>query len=224
METVHIYLIPGLAANTKIFEHLSFPSNYIIHYLEWLDPFKNESLMHYAGRLSKQIIHPNPILIGVSMGGIIAQELTTLVSAKKTIIISSVKSKNEFSPLLKFSKKIKLYTILPFIINHFFESFIRLYFGKKSTKHLNLYNYYLTKRHQNYLKWALKTVVNWDRNEVDSTVIHIHGNKDEIFPIKFIKNCNIVNNGTHVMIVNKAKTLSSLIQKVIENEDRIDNN
>lgn len=219
METVHIYLIPGLAANSKIFEHLSFPSNHSIHYLEWLDPYKNESLTHYAGRLSKQIIHPNPILIGVSMGGIIAQELTTLVNARKTIIISSVKSKNEFSPLLKFSKKIKLYKILPFVINQFMEPFIKLYFGKKSVKHLNLYNYYITKRDQNYLKWAIEEVINWERVDINPSVIHIHGNKDEIFPIKYIKNCNIVHNGTHVMVINKAKTLSNLIQKVIENED-----
>lgn len=219
METVHLYFMPGMAANSKIFEHLEFPETYQLHYLEWLDPLKNESLLEYSTRVSQLITHENPILIGVSFGGILVQEIKKLINVRKTIIISSVKSKNEFSTFLKISNYLRLYKIIPPIINHLLEPSLKFYFGKKSAKHLYLYNYFLTKRDDNYLNWALKTVATWDRSLIDKQVYHIHGNKDEIFSIKYIKNCNIVQNGTHIMIINKAKTLSKIIQDVIENEN-----
>ena len=37
--------------------------------------------------------------------------------------------------------------------------------------------------------------------------------KDEIFPIKNIKNSIIVKNGTHIMILNKAKTISKILER-----------
>ena len=62
----------------------------------------------------------------------------------------------------------------------------------------------------------MSNVLNWKRENADLEIVHIHGNKDEIFPIKYIKNCIIVDQGTHVMILNKAKTISQLIQQNIE--------
>lgn len=224
METIPIYLMPGMAANSKIFENLSFPAHYQLHYLEWLDPIKNETLPNYIKRLSSQITHENPVLIGVSMGGIIVQELKNLINTRRVIIISSIKSKNEFSPTLKFLNTLKVYKIIPFLINNFIEPSVKLYYGKKAHKYLNLYNYYLTKRDKNYLNWALQTVAYWNRVTVDDEIYHIQGSKDEIFPVKYIKNCKIVPNGTHIMIINKAKTLSKLLIEIIENEDRINLN
>jgi hypothetical protein len=78
---------------------------------------------------------------------------------------------------------------------------------------------YLTKRDYNYLKWSLDNVLNWNREIPDPEIVHIHGNKDEVFPIKYIKNCIIVENGRHIMVLNKAKTISKLIQQNIESNE-----
>ena len=48
---------------------------------------------------------------------------------------------------------------------------------------------------------------------VDHHLIHIHGEKDEVFPSKHIKNSIEIKNGTHVMILNKAKTISKILEK-----------
>ena len=42
-DNLSIYLMPGMAASPKIFEHLQFPSNYRVHLLDWITPEKNES-------------------------------------------------------------------------------------------------------------------------------------------------------------------------------------
>ena len=86
----HLYFVSGMAANSKIFERMSFPSDkFETHYLDWILPLsKKESLENYAARLCEKIIHPHPILIGVSFGGVVVQEMSKIIPTEKTILIS----------------------------------------------------------------------------------------------------------------------------------------
>jgi len=52
----HLYLMPGMAANSSIFEHISLPkSTYTVHYLEWFLPEQNETIQAYALRMCSHI-------------------------------------------------------------------------------------------------------------------------------------------------------------------------
>ena len=44
-------------------------------------------------------------------------------------------------------------------------------------------------RDKDYLDWSIEQIVNWSRVEIDTEVVHIHGDIDEVFPIKYMKNC-----------------------------------
>lgn len=78
----HIYLIPGMGANTKIFEYIKLPENdYVMHFIEWELPERKESLSDYAFRMTKKITHEKPILFGVSFGGILVQEMSKFVQS-----------------------------------------------------------------------------------------------------------------------------------------------
>jgi hypothetical protein len=47
-----------------------------MHVIEWLIPESaHESLEHYAQRMSKYVEFPNAVLIGVSFGGVMVQEM-----------------------------------------------------------------------------------------------------------------------------------------------------
>ena len=86
-------MMPGLAASSMVFENIKLDGKkYSLHRIDWIQPEKNESIKTYCVRLSKKIKHKNPILLGVSFGGIIAQELDKIIKVKKLIIVSSVKS------------------------------------------------------------------------------------------------------------------------------------
>ena len=66
-EIIHVYLMPGMAASPKIFEHIKLPENqFKIHYLEWIIPVDKESISEYALRLSKDIEHDNIVQINKS--------------------------------------------------------------------------------------------------------------------------------------------------------------
>src|SRR5699024_6640564 len=110
---VVMYFVPGMATDKKIFERIRFPnSKFQYKVLEWIPPKSNEPLTHYVKRMAKGIKHENPILIGVSFGGVIVQEMTKLFPIEKTIIISSVKSRNEFPRYIRFVFFTKLYNLL----------------------------------------------------------------------------------------------------------------
>ena len=88
---IHIYFVPGLGANTKIFEFITLPENFELHFLDWKIPLtQNESIKSYAERMCNEIKHENPILIGVSFGGVMVQEMSKIINTKKVFIISLV--------------------------------------------------------------------------------------------------------------------------------------
>ena len=55
-------MMPGMAANSKIFDFISLPENFNIHYLEWEMPISNESIQEYSSRISKKIKGKNIVL------------------------------------------------------------------------------------------------------------------------------------------------------------------
>lgn len=216
MSKIPVYMMPGLAASTAIFERIKLPeANFEIHLLEWEIPLEKESLLNYAKRIAEKIIHPNPVLIGVSFGGILVQEMARFIKVRKVIIISSVKSNLEFPRRFKLGKTTKAYKLIPMSLILNLENLAKFSFGDTINKRIKLYEKFLSVRDISYLEWAVEQVILWDRTVVDENVIHIHGDADDVFPIKYIKNCIVVKGGTHIMILNKYKWLNENLPSII---------
>jgi pimeloyl-ACP methyl ester carboxylesterase len=209
--------MPGMSANPLIFEMISFAEDiYEVHLMKWIEPVLNESIESYANRLSKDIVHDKPILIGVSFGGLIVQEISRLINVDKVIIISSIKSNTELPLYMKSAKFLKLYNYFP--LKLFDEIFNISKFLKinKFYKRFYLVDKYLSVRDENYLKWAIREILNWKQKDPLADVIHIHGNKDLTFPISLIKNCIIIPGGTHALILTKYAWLNKNLPLIIE--------
>ena len=205
---IHVYFMPGMSANSLIFERIKLPYEFKSHFLEWIQPEKNESLNSYAKRLSLKIVHDNPILVGVSFGGVIVQEISKIIDVRKLIIISSIKSKKEMSNSMKFAKKTKSYKLLPVSWLDDFESLMAFVFGPKIKRRVDLYRKYLSVRHKYSLEWSIEKIINWDQEKSLNNIIHIHGTKDSIFPVNNIKNYIPVENGDHAIILKNADWLN----------------
>ena len=216
MSRIPVYFMPGLAASSSIFERIALPSEvFEMILLEWELPLDNETLSEYAKRISKKVTHKNPVLIGVSFGGILVQEMAEFLEVSKVIIISSVKSNLEFPTAFKVAKTTKAYKLLPTNLISNIENLTKFSFGDKIKQRLELYKKFLSVRDKKYLDWAIEKIILWDRTEIDKNVIHIHGDADEVFPIKNIENCIIVKGGTHIMILNKFKWFNANLPKII---------
>lgn len=215
MTKIPVYFMPGLAASSSIFERIALPDAFEIILLEWEIPLENESLKDYAKRISLKINTKNPVLVGVSFGGILVQEIAEFITVRKVIIISSVKSNLEFPLRMKLAKTTKAYKLIPTNLILNVENLAKFSFGDKVNQRLKLYEKFLSVRDKNYLDWAIEQVILWDRTIVDPKVIHIHGDMDDVFPIKHIKNCIVVKGGTHIMILNKFKWLNENLPNLI---------
>jgi len=220
MSKIPVYFMPGLAASSSIFERITLPIDvFEIILLEWEIPEAHESLSEYAERISKKVLHINPVLIGVSFGGILVQEMAKFLDVKKLIIISSVKTNLEFPTAFKVAKTTKAYKLLPTNLISNIENLAKFSFGDKVKQRLELYKKFLSVRDKKYLDWAIEKIILWDRTETDKNVTHIHGDADEVFPIKNIEKCIVVKGGTHIMILSKFKWFNTNLPKIILDEE-----
>ena len=212
--------MPGLAASATIFERIDLPNDtFEIHLLEWFVPEKLENLQEYAKRMAKNVKHKEVVLIGVSFGGILVQEMAQFLTVKKLIIVSSVKSNKELPRRMKLLKTTKAYKLLPTSLLGNIELLVKYAFGNVIKQRLKLYERYLHMKNKDYLDWAIEQVICWERVEVDLNVIHIHGDADEVFPSKNIKNFINVKGGTHLMILNRFKWFNQNLPKLILDTD-----
>ena len=220
MTKIPVYFMPGLAASPSIFERIELPKDtFEMHLLEWFLPNKNESLQSYAKRMAENVKHDNAVLVGVSFGGVLVQEMAQFLTLKKLIIVSSVKCNSELPRRLKFAKTTKAYKLLPTGLMQDVELLTKFAFGDVLKKKLKLYEQYLHRREKDYLDWAIEQMVCWERVEVDAKVIHIQGDADEVFPVKNIKKFINVKGGTHLMILNRYKWFNQNLPKIILDQE-----
>lgn len=199
-----------MAAGPEIFRNIKLPDeNYRIEVLEWLIPSKDESLQDYAKRMAARVKEPNAILIGVSFGGVVVQEMEKFLTLKKLIIISSVKTRSELPKRMRIAGFTKAYKLIPTSVILSAEDLTKFSIGPKSKKRLRLYQEYLNVRDKNYLDWALQKMVTWDRLTEVKGVVHIQGDRDTVFPIKYIKKSIVIPGGTHIMILNRGREISN---------------
>jgi esterase/lipase len=210
-------MMPGMAANPSIFEHIKLDnSRFDTHWLSWQIPIEGESIQDYAQRMLSHIKHEKPILIGVSFGGVLVQEIAKLIEVERLIIISSVKQSLEIPKHMKLARETGIYKYLPFGLLNYINEIEKLPVGNIIRKRLKLYKQYLSVNDKVYLDWAVKEMVCWNQNEPMENVIHVHGDMDKVFPIKNIKQCIVVKDGTHIMILNRFRWFNEHLPELIE--------
>jgi len=217
MSIIHVYFVPGLGASSSIFEHIKLPTAlFEMHCIEWLQPIQNETLVEYAQRMSAFVKETNCILVGVSFGGILVQEMAQFVHPKKVVIISSIKSNQELPAVMQMARKTLFYKILPTRLLGKIPVLASYVKGKNLlAKSMQLYKKYLSMHDTYYLDWSIKQILYWNRSEANPEIIHIHGDLDGVFPIKYCNPTVVVKGGTHIMIINKYKWFNSNLPQLL---------
>lgn len=219
MNKIHVYCMPGLAASSTIFERILLPPDiFEMHLLEWKIPLKGETLVSYAQRMAVEVEHEESVLIGVSFGGVLVQEMAAFLKLRKLIIISSVKTSHEIPLQMKIAKNTKAYKLIPTSLLQNIEILNKFSFGAAIKQRLKLYEKYLSVRDKTYLEWAIEKMLLWNRESPNPEVIHIHGDADEVFPLKYIQNCISIKGGTHIMILTKYRWFNENLPKIILNK------
>ena len=208
-----IYLIPGVGANDKIFQNLEFTGCDVVH-LKWPKHKKNESLQSYVKKLLPQIKKDTqPVLIGLSFGGIVAIELAKLIDPYKTILISSIKTYHERPLKLMFLNSLKFHRLLPGKLVVKFRFWLNWLLGKLDANEWELIELMIKDADIEFNEWAVDQVIHWQNEEIPQNLVHIHGTRDRIFPAFYIQDAIMIKGGSHFMVVNRAKEISKIIKR-----------
>jgi pimeloyl-ACP methyl ester carboxylesterase len=217
--TLNVYLIPGMSAGRESFEALTLPDHCSATVIPWLLPKRKEPLIDYAKRMLVSIDTQAPfVLIGVSFGGIVAQEALNFLTPKALILISTVKSDLEKPAWMRWAYKAQVHKLLPYYIaGHLAHKPLHM-LPDLWQKRWKQYDYYLPMRHPEYLSWGVDQVLKWKgpSGNVEVPLFHIHGDSDDLFPLKNIKDAQVISGGPHIMILTHAKAVSKLLARICQ--------
>jgi pimeloyl-ACP methyl ester carboxylesterase len=212
-----VFLIAGLGADTRLYNNIDIPSGYEVIPVDWLDPNKTDTLKTYAQKLIYQYnITRGSIVIGTSLGGMLAMEIAKLIPLNKTILISSIKTSDEAPGYFRLFRNVPLFKILPGKIFSSMGFMIKPMFGNMTDGDAWLLNDMLRNTSPAFIKWAMGAVVKWDNKIIPPNVYHIHGDKDLVFPYKNVKNTELIKGGTHIMVYNMAKQVNKLLKNILK--------
>lgn len=207
-----LYLFSGLGADRRVFDALDFTGAEVRH-IEWTTPLPNESMPDYAKRITAQIATPNPILIGLSFGGMMAVEVAKHIKTERILLISSAKGKSEIPGYYRWLGILGLHKLVP--DEQVTKASWLLYwlFGTRNAEDRKLLAAILADTDPVFFKWAIHNIVTWKEMRALLPIVHIHGSADRILPCCFIKADHILPGGGHLMVVNRAKEINAIIKK-----------
>lgn len=210
----NIYCISGLGADERAFERLTINGS-SLYPLKWVDPLIKETLSSYAARMSVQIKDKNPVLLGLSFGGMIAVEIAKQIAVEKLILISSVKTIYEIPKWMRVAGTLNLHKLIPIKKNRFTEKADDRRMGIETMEEKAFVDHYREKADQKYIDWAIDQILNWRNISIPENTFHIHGENDRMFPLRNIQPTHVIKKGTHIMILNRGEEISSCIEQIL---------
>jgi len=208
-----IYCISGLGVDHRAFDRISIQGFDLVP-VPWIEPQKNESLTNYARRLF-EATNPSDdfILMGVSFGGVIAQEWAKFQKPKKLILISTTHQNRSIKPILRIPGKLGLVYFLSPEIILLFSSVTSYFFGLKSKSDKEKLKIILHDTDSKFLRWAINSIFQWS-SKMDSEAIWIHGKNDKI--ISPPSNSDFLTSGGHFTVYTEGGEISTYLRGILK--------
>ena len=211
-----IYCIPGQGADHRLFNNFDLGEEYEIRFVEYKIPNQGEKMEAYARRLSEQIDTTQKfILIGTSLGGMLATEMTDFLNPEKTIIISSAKSRNELPHRYRFQKMIPFYKMVPGSLLKTGAKVMQPLVEPDRNVEKETFIKMLNDKDTKFMKRSVSMIINWERENYNEKIIHIHGNNDRTIPIRNVKYDYLIEKGSHMITLTRGWELSNLIREIL---------
>lgn len=207
-----VYIFSGLGADERVFQRLDL-SDFSATFIKWVVPQENETIEQYAKRLRNQISATKPTLVGLSFGGLMAVEVAKQIETEKIVLISSAKTKKEIPFYYRFAGQVGFHKLLPTGLLRNANFITNWLFGTSSTLEKQLLKQILHDTDPTFLKWAIDKATRWTNQTQTKNAFHIHGARDKILPVRFIRCDATIKKGGHLMILNKGDELRKILQQ-----------
>ncbi len=189
-------LLPGMTFDFPVYSRMQ-PLLRNMTVVEFLEPEPRESLPHYAARMAEKFT-PHCFIGGVSFGGILALEISRLLKPRGCILISSIRVPDELPPWLRIWRipggcicgcvlKLAgdLASIVPKPVRRGSIARMAKLSGSGGMWH----------------RWASSVVLDWhpSKERISFPLIHIHGDSDTTFPVRYVTPDVIISGGQHAL-------------------------
>ena len=206
-----VYAIGGLGADERVFSRITLDDECRV--LPWLLPDENERFESYALRMCGLI--DQFVLLGVSFGGMLAVEMSKIISPSHVILISSSATRSEV-PLIY---RVVGWSGLLWIIPH---QFLRIplpvaywLFGVRDRQSRRLLREIMEDTNLVFLKWAMLRIVTWSSMTLPASLTRIHGDRDRVLPRGTHPDTVCISGGGHFMIVDCATRISEELNQIV---------
>ncbi|MHA4807131.1 alpha/beta fold hydrolase [Flavitalea flava] len=210
-----IYLFGGLGTDERVFKDINL-SGFRTVFIQWIPPLAGESIENYCRRLSQKIDTPDPVLIGLSFGGMVAVEISKLIETQKVILIASAKTKFEIPFYYRIARSLRLHKLVSAAFLKQPTFFSNWFFGTAGREDKKVLATILRDTDAAFLKWAIDIIVGWKNVTIPGKIIHIHGTKDLVLPYRFVRPDITIAKGGHLMTLNKAREITEVLRGLLK--------
>jgi len=202
-----------MGADERVFRNIQLNGHEIVH-LNWIPPIASESLKSYALRLAARINNNEPFgLVGLSLGGMVATEIASVLHPVKTVLISSISCSASMPPYYRFAGYLRLHKIIPISFLKTLAKWKRLV-TKENSADKKMLRMMIEESDPHFMRWAFAAALSWKRTERPANCFHIHGSSDAILPMRFAKPDHVIPRAGHLMVLTRAREISRLLQEV----------
>lgn len=209
-----VYFIPGLGADSRSFGFLDL-SFCDPQFIQWIEPAINDTIESYAEKLFASINDEKAVIVGLSFGGMLATEMAKKHPDTKVFIIASAKTYFEIPRYLRVWRYFPVYNFHSAKTKNYTGQFVLNILGTKGAEQRKVQQQIMIDSDPSFTRWAIHAILHWNNTVIPKNLIHIHGAADKLLPKRFVKADYIINQGEHVMIMDKAEEVSALLKKLI---------
>jgi pimeloyl-ACP methyl ester carboxylesterase len=210
-----VYFLSGIAADSRLFKHIRLPKGFEAEFIDWIKPIRNESLTAYAFRLSEKINTTEPFLIiGTSMGGILASEISIRHNPLATIIIGSVPVKSQLPGYYNWVGRLKIQKIIPGSF-YKFAAITKHFFSRAAAQDTKIIIKMIRESDPAFIYWGIDAVLQWENKQMPQSFFHIHGTRDEVFPFANTAPTHTIKKGGHMLVMTHAEEINMIIKEIL---------
>ncbi|HLZ86511.1 MAG TPA: alpha/beta hydrolase [Puia sp.] len=210
-----VYFISGIGADYRLFTHLRLPEGFEAAYVHWIPPAPNEKLADYAIRLTAQIDTTQPFaLVGLSLGGIMSVEMAKHITPLCTILISSVPVSAHLPRFYRMAGNLGLGKLIPASLLKAATT-VKHSLMMRPAANRQLMMSIIRDGDDTFIRWALTAVLEWENTRIPQPLYHIHGTRDEVFPIHLTTPTHTIRKAGHMFLLYRADTVNRILREIL---------
>lgn len=154
--------------------------------------------------------------MGLSFGGLVAQQIADILKPDYVILISSFRTKDDLKIQFSSGLKLKLHKLMPEMKSEFIGTIVANYLNSGTNQSKSALKAMLSSTDMKLMKWSLEKI--YEQNNplaIDVKKYSLIGSIDRVVKPWKIESTYIVEGGSHFMVYDKAEEISDIIRGIV---------